>query len=249
VRRRGRLRWQPRGGAIVAPDPRAVLAIAAPPRARIGLGLAVPLSLALHAAGIAWLSARGPAPAATVAPIEVALLREAPPGPIELPPAPAPPPAPRPVAKRPAPAPTPRRVAAVAKPAPVAEVARIAPAATSGATGAGTGTRPAPVAAAPPSGGGGGGGNPLEAYVASVLRRIEAKKRYPSLARSRGVEGTVVVTLWISPAGAIARLEVGGDAPPLLVGSTRDAVEKAGPFPPPPAGLPSIRVPIRYALR
>jgi periplasmic protein TonB len=105
----------------------------------------------------------------------------------------------------------------------------------------------APPNAAPASGT--GGADAIAAYVASVLRRIESNKRYPTLARSRGVEGTVVVTLWISPAGGLERVEVGGEAPPLLVSSTRDAVERASPFPPPPSGLPSIRVPVRYALR
>jgi protein TonB len=82
-----------------------------------------------------------------------------------------------------------------------------------------------------------------------VLRRIDAKKRYPSLAKSRGVEGTVMVTLWISPGGGLDRVEIGDKAPPLLAASTREAVEQASPFPPPPNGMPSIRVPIRYALR
>jgi protein TonB len=139
--------------------------------------------------------------------------------------------------------PVPPKVAAIPAPAPVATPTPIGDA-PSDATPA--------VSAAPPSGApvsGQGGGDAVSAYIASVLRRIESNKRYPTLARSRGVEGTVVVTLWISPVGALDRIEVGGEAPPLLVSSTRDAVERASPFPPPPSGMPSIRVPIRYALR
>ncbi|RIK90649.1 MAG: hypothetical protein DCC71_25485, partial [Proteobacteria bacterium] len=106
-------------------------------------------------------------------------------------------------------------------------------------------------AAPPPKafGRGAAGADPVAAYVTTLLRRIESQKRYPALAKSRGVEGTVVVTLWISPAGALDRLEVGGDASPLLVSSTRAAVERASPFPPPPGGMPPVRVPVRYALR
>jgi protein TonB len=239
------MRWQARGGAIVAPDPRAVFAIAAPPRVRAGLTVALPLSLVLHA-GVLLFALRDPAPLPVPpAAIEVSLLREPEPapGPPVVAPAPVPVAQPKPVVRKP----TPPRVAAVVKPAPVAEPAPAAPSA-----GEGDETSPAPVAAAPASGGGGGSGgpsDPLESYVASVLRRIEARKRYPSLAKSRGIEGTVVVTLWISPAGALDRLEVGGEAPPLLVTSTKEAIQQASPFPPPPAGLPSIRVPIRYALR
>jgi protein TonB len=256
------MRWQSRGGALVAPDPRAMLALAPASRASRGVVLAIALSCALHVAlgalfAVRWTGADVPAP---VAPIEVALLREPAPVPAASPAPPAPtpprvvPPPPAPVAKpappkrvAPKPLPTPAPAPATAPSATVAETPPAPSAAPSG-----TGTPTAAVSAAPPSSGvgrGSGGGDPVATYVASVLRRIEAKKRYPSLAKSRGVEGTVVVTLWISPAGGLEKLEVGGGASPLLVSSTREAVEKASPFPPPPDGMPSIRVPIRYALR
>lgn len=254
------MRWQARGGAIVAPDPRAMLALGATPRARRGAVWAVTLSCALHVVLASFLAVRWTprAEPAAIAPVEVVLLREPAPEPAAspAPPAATPPrvvPPPAPVA-RPVPQ---RRVAAkpAPKPAPVAPpVLAPAPVATPALPqeAGGTGTPTAAVSSAPPSPGGGrgtGGGDPVASYVASVLRRIETKKRYPPLAKSRGVEGIVVVTLWISPAGGLERLEVGGGASPLLVSSTRDAIEKASPFPPPPDGMPSIRVPIRYALR
>jgi protein TonB len=254
------MRWRARGGAIVAPDPRAMLALAAAPRARRGVVWAAVLSCALHVALAALFTLHGTAaaPPAEIAPIEVALLREPAPVPAASPTPPAPTP-PRVVALPPAPVARPvpqRRVAAkpVPKPVPAAAPAPApaAVAAEASREAGGTGTPTAAVRSAPPSAGPGrgrGGGDAIASYVASVLRRIEAKKRYPSLARSRGVEGTVVVTLWISPIGGLERVEVGGNASPLLVSSTRDAIEKASPFPPPPDGMPSIRVPIRYALR
>jgi protein TonB len=257
MKRRGAPRWQPRGGAIAAPDPVAMLALADESRVPSRLAAVAFVSAALHfvvAGAFVVPLARVVAPVEP-APLAVTLLDEpapaGPPAPIPVPPAPQAiaqpvPPKPKPVARvAPKPAPKPAPVAnpdVVAPPAPIAE-----------ASGEAQGEATPPVAAAPPSGGasntGRGGGDAIAAYVAKVLREIEAKKKYPSLAKSRGVEGTVVVTLWISPAGGLERLEVGSNAPPLLVASTKDAIERAIPFPPPPSGMPSIRVPIRYALR
>jgi protein TonB len=253
VTRRRAQRWRARGGAIVAPDPRVMLGLAARPRARAGIGLAIALSIALHAAGVAWLGRSAPARPIEPEPIPVSLLREPgppPPAAQPIPPAPArvaPPPPPKPAPKFSAKPP----VRAAPKPAPTP--APSAPLANSTTpSDAPVAESTPPVSAGVPSGvaaGAGGGADAIHAYVASVLRRIDAEKRYPSLAKSRGVEGTVVVTLWISAGGDLDRLEIGDKAPPLLAASTREAVEKASPFPPPPSGMPSIRVPIRYALR
>jgi protein TonB len=257
VKRRSPPRWQPRGGPIVAPDPRAMLGLAAPPpRARWGVPLAIALSIALHAAGVAWVARSAPAPVIEPAPMVVSILREPGPPPLAEAPTPVPPAPPKVVPPPPKPAPKvvakpPVRAAVKPAPTPAPAPTAPAPAATASASAPAAESTP-PVSAGVPSGvaaGAGGGADAIQAYVASVLRRIDAKKRYPSLAKSRGVEGTVMVTLWISPGGGLDRVEIADKAPPLLAASTREAVEKASPFPPPPNGMPSIRVPIRYALR
>jgi protein TonB len=236
-----------------------MLALAAGRRAPRAIVLAVALSAVLHVAlALCFVAPRSrTVPQADPTPIPVTLLREPAPGP----PATAPPALPPATPARVAPPPVspPRRAQAPPRHASAkAAVASVAPkpAAAVGAPDASPESESAaaspPLSAPAPSGGGGtaeSGPDAVARYVASVLRAIDAEKRYPRLAKARGVEGTVVVTLWISEAGSLDRIEIGGAAPPLLAASTREAVERASPFPPPPSGMPSIRVPVRYALR
>ena len=64
----------------------------------------------------------------------------------------------------------------------------------------------------------------------------------------RGLEGVVNVRVSIGPSGTVSKVLVEDGAPMLLAKSTEEAVERAGPFPPPPAGLGVLRVPVRYRL-
>ncbi|RIK97010.1 MAG: hypothetical protein DCC71_21975, partial [Proteobacteria bacterium] len=78
MKRRGPMRWRARGGALVAPDPREMLALAETPRARSGVAWAAALSCALHFGGAALFAARWDAasPPVEPPPLAIALLRE-----------------------------------------------------------------------------------------------------------------------------------------------------------------------------
>ena len=88
----------------------------------------------------------------------------------------------------------------------------------------------------------------LRAYIDLVRRRIDAEKRYPALATSRSVEGTVIALLHLGAGGAVDSVEIVESPSGLLTEPTRQAILAAGPFPAPPGDLRRIRVPIRYRL-
>jgi protein TonB len=111
------------------------------------------------------------------------------------------------------------------------------------------------VASAPPSGangssgsGRGAGSDELAAYVALVRERLAAHKRYPPLARKRGLEGSVLVRLAIAGDGALSDVHAVGSAPDLLARSAVDAARRASPLPPPPRGPVRIEVPMRFRI-
>jgi len=229
------------------------------PARRNGAAALLPWILAsalLHAALALPLLLAGPViPLAEKPPrvLRVQLLREA------AEPAPSVAAAPRPVAaaapppravpvRRPAAAPAvPKPAPAVelaVEPAPAADVGAAAPAA-SGATARAVGALAA-VSAGPP--GNGEGGDPLAAYVARVRDAIARHKKYPSLARRRGIEGRVTLRLSIASDGTVSSSTTLGSPPVLLARSALAAVASASPFDPPPSGSLEIEVPIRYAL-
>jgi TonB family protein len=115
---------------------------------------------------------------------------------------------------------------------------------------------PAPAAVgAGPTGGGGseaGTGAPrgdaLAAYIAGLQRAIDAQKSYPPMARRRGIEGVVTVRLAIDALGALEATSLVGRPPQILARSARDAVARAGPFPPPPGGRLQVEFPVRYEI-
>ncbi len=76
-------------------------------------------------------------------------------------------------------------------------------------------------------------------YRKLVLRRVEQHKRYPRLARRRGLEGELRIFLALDASGRIQALQVRGGHR-LLRGAAEQAVKNALPFPPPwpGAGLP-----------
>ena len=86
-------------------------------------------------------------------------------------------------------------------------------------------------------------------YVDRIRAAVEARKRYPSMARRRGTEGVVLARFHIGEDGELISLWTDQAAASILSRSTREAVERAAPFPPPPNGSIVIELPIRYALR
>lgn len=90
--------------------------------------------------------------------------------------------------------------------------------------------------------------DPFEAYVELVRARIEERRRYPSMARRRRIEGDVRVRLEVDPSGRLEAVRALDAASRILVGPTLEAVERAGPFPAPPEGLGAIEVSVRYQL-
>ncbi|MGH0028740.1 MAG: TonB family protein, partial [Myxococcota bacterium] len=110
---------------------------------------------------------------------------------------------------------------------------------------------PAPpaVAAAPPSAAPGPSVEDLlDRYKALLLARIAAQKRYPAMARRRGIEGDVTLRLRIDAAGDLAGVETLGRAPLVLAKQARTAAQKAAPFPPPPGGEFAIDFVLRFSL-
>jgi|JI10StandDraft_1071094.scaffolds.fasta_scaffold130724_3 protein TonB len=91
--------------------------------------------------------------------------------------------------------------------------------------------------------------NRLARYVEAVRARIEARKRYPSMARKRAVEGRVVARVAIRADGELTGIEFDGAAPALLRRATDDAIRAASPYPAPPAGPLTIELPVDYSLR
>ncbi len=216
---------------------------------------------ALHA--LAWFE---PPPQEPL-PIRVFLEKSEAPGAVSAAPpaaAPLPPAKPAERPKRRIAPPTPDRVALAPTPAAPAARDAIAPAevpgvaatpadVASGAAGSGT---PGGVAIASLGAGGKGAGTgtgldpeeAIRAYIDLVRKRIDALKRYPSLARSRSVEGTVVALVHLAAAGGVESVEIVESPSGLLTEPTRRAILAAGPFPAPPGELRRIRVPIRYRL-
>jgi protein TonB len=90
--------------------------------------------------------------------------------------------------------------------------------------------------------------NRLARYVETVRARIEARKRYPSMARRRAVEGRVVARVAIRADGELTGIEFDGAAPALLRRATDDAIRAASPYPAPPAGALTIELPVDYSL-
>jgi len=213
-----------------------------PPRSRLWPWLVA--SALLHA--VLTLLGRDATLAATapVAPPPPTVLRLeiAKPAPVAAPPVSAPPP--KPPAREPAPRPTPQvrtptpspaaptprepSAAAPAEPSPseAVEVAAVDVAALERAREA----------------------DRLAVYMAEVRSRVAAHKRYPSMARSRGIEGLVIVRVAIGADGSLESVEVAGEGSGVLARATRQAVERAAPFPVPPRSDLSFEIPIRYDL-
>ncbi|MCG8489253.1 MAG: TonB family protein [Chromatiales bacterium] len=86
----------------------------------------------------------------------------------------------------------------------------------------------------------------LEIYLAEILSSIEQKKRYPTLARRKNIEGKVSVSFKLSCGGDITDLEIQG-AHGLLRKAANKAIKAAQPFPKIPQAL-KCPLPVTYAM-
>lgn len=94
----------------------------------------------------------------------------------------------------------------------------------------------------------------LQRYLQRVVKKIHARKTYPRQARSKGWQGTVVITVRILADGTVTQLEL---AAPLeydiLNKAALEAIKKAQPFPKFPGEMqnPSltINIPIQFTLK
>jgi protein TonB len=75
-----------------------------------------------------------------------------------------------------------------------------------------------------------------EAYLAKLLAHIERHKRYPRVARRRGLEGRVAVSFLLTGGGQVENLRTeGGYA--LLGRAAEAAIHESLPLPAPPEGM------------
>ncbi|MGQ9592316.1 MAG: energy transducer TonB family protein, partial [Planctomycetota bacterium] len=90
-------------------------------------------------------------------------------------------------------------------------------------------------------------------YIAGVLARIHAAKRYPQQARWRGEEGLAEVAFTIEADGRVSTVElVKPSGRPLLDAEARAMVRRAAPFEEIPRELGSrirLVVPVRFELK
>lgn len=131
------------------------------------------------------------------------------------------------VRRQPMPAPQPRDLAPVSAQATDA-IAEAAPSVdVAGLGGVGLNAPAAPVAAAD-----------LDAYYEAVRLRIEREKRYPVVARRRQIEGRVTLDFSLGSQGELRACKVvKSSGNQELDRAALEAVQRAAPFPAPPAGL------------
>jgi len=93
-----------------------------------------------------------------------------------------------------------------------------------------------------------------EGYWDAVRRAVAEELRYPSLARRRGIEDTVVLRLTIDASGRLLMVEpVDASGGHVLAGAAVGAVCRAAPFPPLAdhdiaANAITAELPIRFAM-
>ncbi len=83
-------------------------------------------------------------------------------------------------------------------------------------------------------------------YAQELMAHIERHKFYPPIARRRGVEGRVQVSLMVVEAGGVSGLRC-TSGPALLQSAACNAVSAALPLPPPPEGL-SLPLPVSFGM-
>jgi TonB family protein len=111
--------------------------------------------------------------------------------------------------------------------------------------GTGTGASPGTGGAGPPS-----SDAAMADYLAKVRQRIEAHAYYPVSLRRRAVEGTVQLSVTVTPAtGELRRLELlQGSESPELDEQALEAVRAAAPFPVDPTLKDRVELTLRIPL-
>ena len=75
-------------------------------------------------------------------------------------------------------------------------------------------------------------GGELDAILSLILRKLEAAKRYPRMARKMGIEGTAVVRFKLKPEGRVEAVEiVDSSGSEILDTASLETVRAAAPFP------------------
>jgi len=75
-------------------------------------------------------------------------------------------------------------------------------------------------------------GGDLDPILSLILRKLEAAKRYPRMARKMGVEGTAVVRFRLRPEGRVEAVEiVDSSGSEILDKASLETVHAAAPFP------------------
>lgn len=104
--------------------------------------------------------------------------------------------------------------------------------------------------------GGGGGGSQaglLKSYIDAnykyIIRLIRRKMVYPEEAKKQGITGTATVAFTIGGNGQVAQVRINrSSGNQLLDQAALSAVQRAAPFPPPPASA-NIAIPLVFGLR
>ena len=77
-----------------------------------------------------------------------------------------------------------------------------------------------------------GSGGGLDPILSLILRKLEAAKRYPRMARKMGIEGTAVVRFKLKPEGGVEAVEiVDSSGSEILDKASLETVHAAAPFP------------------
>lgn len=86
-------------------------------------------------------------------------------------------------------------------------------------------------------------------YFEMVRLRIESHKKYPSVAKTRGIEGRATIRFVISPNGHVTSLEIVESARyGTLNRAALNAVKEASPFPRPPRNLFKGPIPLEITI-
>lgn len=101
---------------------------------------------------------------------------------------------------------------------------------------------------------GGGAPGTRTDYRALIMGRLAREKRYPMRARMRGIQGTGLLQLVISPEGSVLSAELEKSTGSSLLDNEIDRmVERASPFPAFPENMArkplTLRIPIEFELR
>jgi len=92
--------------------------------------------------------------------------------------------------------------------------------------------------------------SPLFYYQQLIKEKIEENKRYPLLARNKGIEGEVWIKFEILKDGKVKNINVVKSSHhQILDKAARESIKKANPFPPFPEGLKESSLIINICLR